>query len=421
MITIRRLLLAALAAPVLSACVDVSNQTIGGPNPPGGAMFRTYVAIGTSISSGWQSNGINDSTQQQAFPVLLAKDMGLTPGASFAYPSFALPGCPPPYTNPLTGARVSGGSSTTCATRTTTSAASFMNNISIPGIRTVQVLNIDTVPYYSDTLKLSQFVTGGMSPIAMLQKAQPTFVTLEMGANDVLAAASRADTTIVTPLASFQAAFNAIADSIAAIPNVAVAVSNLPAWQAVPYFTQGQVFFCLNSGACPGIPATVPYSLASFTVDASCAPSAAGGVGDSTLVPFPATGAITSALAGGHTASLNCGTGAALANGVAVGPVVTVPKFRVILAVYDGIDTYVASQAASRGWAFVNLHDTYMGALAAGSIRSFPDFTKPTSTLFGAYMSLDGVHPNAAGHKMIANAFITAINTTYGTTLAVIP
>src|SRR4029450_6169346 len=57
--------------------------------------FRSYVAIGNSITAGFQSDGINDSTQQRSFAVLLAKQMS----TRFAYPSLAGRGCRPPIAN----------------------------------------------------------------------------------------------------------------------------------------------------------------------------------------------------------------------------------------------------------------------------------------------------------------------------------
>ncbi len=87
------------------------------------------------------------------------------------------------------------------------------------------------------------------------------------------------------------------------------------------------------------------------------------------------------------------------------------------MTVYNAMNAYIASQASSRGWALADLNAAYLSALGAGSIASFPDFTKPTTTIFGRNMSLDGIHTSAAGHKMIANTFITAINTKYGTSL----
>jgi hypothetical protein len=48
-------------------------------------MFRNYVAIGNSITAGYQSSGINDSTQAQSYAVLVARQMG----TRFAFPALA--------------------------------------------------------------------------------------------------------------------------------------------------------------------------------------------------------------------------------------------------------------------------------------------------------------------------------------------
>ena len=40
---------------------------------------------------------------------------------------------------------------------------------------------------------------------------------------------------------------------------------------------------------------------------------------------------------------------------------------------------------------------------------------------FGKWFSLDGVHPTAAAHKVIANHIIAAINAKYGSTIPVAP
>src|SRR5213080_3887489 len=56
------------------------------PLPPqyaGGAMFQRYVAMGNSITAGFQSGGFNDSTQQQSYVGLVACKMG----SPFYYPS----------------------------------------------------------------------------------------------------------------------------------------------------------------------------------------------------------------------------------------------------------------------------------------------------------------------------------------------
>ena len=107
-----RIALAALAV-FATGCLD--NESVGPlGTPPGGTTFAGYIALGTSISAGVQSGGLSDSTQRRAFPYLLAKAMGFTPNANWYYPGFSAPGCPPPFTNPLTGARVGGGHATDC-------------------------------------------------------------------------------------------------------------------------------------------------------------------------------------------------------------------------------------------------------------------------------------------------------------------
>jgi lysophospholipase L1-like esterase len=417
----RKIAVATLALPLLAACSDlVTNDKLATVTPPsGGAMFSTYIALGTSISAGVQSGGINDSTQKQAFPYLLATKMGLTPGTNWMYPSFTMPGCPPPYTNPLTNTRVAGGTSTTCLVENPAYARPFQNNLGIPSIRAAQVLNILDLTYPgTDSLKAAQFVSGSRNPIDVLQMARPTFVTLEIGANDVLGAATHGDSTLLTPLATLEAKWTAIADTIA-LTGAKVAVANVPNVTVIPHFSAGVVFFCLKTGAagCP-VPATLPYSLATFTVDNSCAPSAVGGVGDKMLVGFTATATITQVLAGGGGANLNCGAGTAtvttLAGTAPTGPVLGPKTVAAIATEVVAVDSFIHLQANARGWAYVDFN----GLLAANAalIPPFPSFTTP-STLFGAIFSLDGIHPNAAGHKAIADAFVAAINAKYSTTL----
>jgi len=421
--TFRRLAIAALAVPFLAGCA--SNETLGTkPTPAGGATFARYVALGTSISAGLQSGGLNDSTQKQAFPYLLAQAMGLTVGANWDYPSFTMPGCPPPYTNPLTGARVTpagypASTGSSCYVRSPAHTGPFSGDLGLPSIRVAQVLNILDLSYpATDTLLAAMFITGSRNPLDVLMAERPTFVTFELGANDVLGAATHGSAALLTPLATFESTWSTIADSVVAT-GAKVAVANVPNVTVIPHFSAGVVFFCLKTGAagCP-VPATVPYSLATFTVDPSCAPAAAGGVGDQMLVAFNATATITGALAGGGAASLNCGAGTATyTDGTGTHPtgaVLTAAATTAIATEVVAIDSFIHLQAIARGWAYVDLN----GLLAANAalIPKFPNFSTP-ATLFGALFSLDGVHPNAAGHKAIADAFVAAVNAKYGSTL----
>jgi lysophospholipase L1-like esterase len=420
----RRLAWFALATLLAGCATDESLGTR--PDPAGGSLFRTYVAIGTSIGAGLQSGGINDSTQKQAYPYLLATAMGLTPGVDWAYPSFTVPGCPAPYTNILTGARVGGASATACALRSPASVAPLMQNVSIPGIRARQVFDItDTTYVLPDPFKLAQFITGSISPLEMMGRNGPTFVTLEIGANDVLWAGFTGSTTQLTPLADFQASFTTIADSIDSF-GAGVAVANVPNINNIPHFSAGVVFFCLKNGGCPAPLDTPqpPYNSANFTVSGSCAPSALGGVGDSMLVAFTATATITQVLSLGGAASLDCGAGTATvttgAGTAPTGAVITKATTIAIATRTVAINALIQAEATARNWALVDLNGLLDSVRTASpaNVPAFPSFTTP-STLFGPYLSLDGIHPNAAAHRLVARRFATALNTRYGTSLTI--
>src|SRR5437764_6992979 len=113
------------AVAVLVAC-DAQRDAVG-PTNLNSDIFRSYVAMGNSITAGWQSGGINDSTQQLAYPRLLSIQMG----TQYKYPSLVTPGCPPPVNNFQTQARLGGGTATTCALRAPASVSDVLNNVGV--------------------------------------------------------------------------------------------------------------------------------------------------------------------------------------------------------------------------------------------------------------------------------------------------
>ena len=77
-------------------------------------MFQRFVSLGNSITSGFRLGGINDSTQRQVYPVILAPAMR---GDSFLLRVAR-------YTNIFTGTRLGTGSTgTSCFFRATPTPA----------------------------------------------------------------------------------------------------------------------------------------------------------------------------------------------------------------------------------------------------------------------------------------------------------
>src|SRR2546427_10875770 len=91
--------------------------------------------MGTTITAGWQSDGINDSTQLQSFAVLIAQQMQ-TP---FYVPLMNRPGCRPPLTNIYLQTRVLPAVPGNCALRKTQPIPPpYINNVAVPGALVVE-------------------------------------------------------------------------------------------------------------------------------------------------------------------------------------------------------------------------------------------------------------------------------------------
>lgn len=126
-----------LTLPLVAACRD--SDTPAGPilGTSDGLLVR-YVAMGNSITAGFQSAGINDSTQRQSYAAVFASRAG----AVYNYPSLQMPGCPPPFVSNVLQTRVGGGTPTTCALRAVPAVPDpVLNNVAVPGAEVIDGLS----------------------------------------------------------------------------------------------------------------------------------------------------------------------------------------------------------------------------------------------------------------------------------------
>src|SRR5919107_1385982 len=107
-------LVACRDAPVAPTAPTVDANTLGaihsgddGSGSEGRGDFQRYVAIGTSVSMGWRSDGVWSEFQKSSWPAQLA---GLA-HRQMSVPSIHFPGCGAPLVAPLaSGVRVNGES-----------------------------------------------------------------------------------------------------------------------------------------------------------------------------------------------------------------------------------------------------------------------------------------------------------------------
>ena len=413
--TIRFGLALLLALPLVAAC---NNEAI---MPPVAAdpMFIRYASLGNSLTAGLQSGGMNDSTQLEAYPVLLAQAME----TDFVVPLLRSPGCPGPFINIFEQTRVGGAAAPPCALRSAP-PPTHINQLGIPGAEVVELFNYfdpGLVPSSTDAYKT--FLLGGLTPMQWARKIRPTFVSIAAGNNNLLGAAldeaNPGDPELVTPPAEFAASYNVLLDSLELLGSIEGGVligvqpivfqSGVP---SVPYFSPGAAWLQFEA-VFDGM--TAPLN--ALDVNLACATA---------YVPFPIGGgalalaqARVDSVVGGLlppqdlvTVEITCADNQAI----------TAAEMQNIAVTAAAYNAHIQQAAADRGWAYFDPAPVF-NQLAGinGAFRPFPAFLpsdpQHVPQPFGFAVSRDGIHWNALMHEAIAAGVIGAINAEYGTEL----
>ncbi len=400
---------AAISAVMALAACSSDKKLLGPTTPVGGDLFRSYVAMGNSITAGYQSGGISDATQRQSYAFLLAGRMG----TQYHYAALANPGCPAPIVNFNTQARPAGAQP--CALRLTSSITDILNNVAVPGASSYDPTAVNGTPFSN---ALTTFILGGKTQVARALDAKPTFVTIGIVGNDYLSFAVQDGRTAalagITPVATFTANYDAtISQLLAGAPDVKgvimanVLPTNVPI--LFPAAAMSNPTFKAGFDAQAGTPTTL---------DPSCT---AGGAGANSLINTFLAHQIR---AGAHPPIVACIPGGA--SGALPAPIGDIlildpGEQTTINTIVGGYNTYLQNKANSIGFAYYDPNTLLTTLKAAGTlIRATPNYASATAP-FGTGMSLDGVHPALAVHRLLANDLIGVINTKYGTSLTPVP
>ena len=385
--------LAAVLAVVATVAACSDDVDVLKPPAPDARILERYVAIGNSITAGYQSSGINDSTQRESYARLLAQQVG----TGYVYASLP-PGCAPPLLSFQTGARVNPPGA--CGL---TTSYPFLNNVAVPGATVVDF----TTPYSASFSGLTSLILGGRSQLRRALDVNPTFVTVWLGNNDVLAAGASGVLTPtagvspgVTPVNTFIAAYKAGADSLGAnVPRGVligvVNVSNIPLLFPAESLLTNPPFKAQFDAARGG----------ATTVLANC-------VGSRALVSL---GGLSSAAGRAALATISCVKGQPVAAAGETFILDATEQATIALAVAS-YNSYISTKADSMGYAYVDPNPVLETLRASGAVPAKPVFT--SAKPFGDYISLDGVHPAGPAHRLLTNLLIDTINAKYGTSIA---
>ena len=259
---------------------------------------------------------------------------------------------------------------------------------------------------------LTTFILGGETQVQRAAEAQPTFLSVWIGNNDVFNAslsgilpATPGISNGVTSIDQFTTNYKALIKSIKAIPTikggVLIGVINTT---NVPLLFPAQVLY---SPAAKG--AFNAAAGTATTLDPTTCPPTT-----TVLLNFQLAGAIR---AGAHPPTIFCEP---LPSPFApVGNVYVLDEAEQA-AVADTVNQYnalIAAEADSIGFAFVDPNPALVALREGGQIPVFPDLSQPTAA-FGNYFTLDGVHPSGTAHIALVNLIIDAVNAKYGTNIS---
>ena len=397
-----------LAAATIAACTNTKDLMMTTPVDP---LFKSYASLGNSITAGYQSGGINDSTQKQSYAVLFAA----AAETRFAIPALAMPGCAPPVDNFNTQTRVTpagypASTSTSCYLRVTSSVTPAVNNVAVPGAASVDPTALTS----ANSNALTTFILGGFTQDQRALLVNPTFLSVWIGNNDILANAlsgclvptASCIATGVTSQATFMTNYNNMTKGLKTSATLQGGVLF-----AVINVTNAPLLFHANLlNLSPAVRGRFEAAAGTaVSVDASC----------DNAIPLISFQMASYIRAGTLPPVVICKKGVLPAP---VGDLFVLDSVEVPAAVtaVTNFNVYIKAKADTLGWAYVDMNPTLLALKTAGAIPPFPDLTQPTKP-FGDYFSLDGVHPSALAHKTVANLMIDSVNAHYGTALPAVP
>ncbi len=380
----------ALALAACSSNSPSATSTAAAAQAANAGNFTTTYFLGDSLTAGYQSGSLIDTSQVNGWAPLVAAQ------AKFAItlPLIASPGAP----NQLTLAHLASPpllSTIGMLAGTTSGRDNFgaqPTDVAVPGALLNDALN--TTPLLNPTTgqqTLNQLVLGypGFGYSVVRSQAQQavaanaTTIFIWLGNNDALVADFAGSPAAMTPLATFTTQYQQLMSYLIANSNAHLVIANIPDVTAVAYMQPATTllgFFSAQTGA--------PVSVL----------SAALGIQPGDLVSLPGVQQVPAILGGTAKGPI------AATNILHAADVATVQ------ANVTAFNKVIAASAASAGATLVDINSLFAKTTANGITAN--GITGTTGFLGGVF-SLDGIHPTNTGYAVIANFFIDSMNASF--------
>ncbi|TDG36803.1 G-D-S-L family lipolytic protein [Pedobacter changchengzhani] len=383
----------------------------------GAANFSKYIAIGNSLTAGFADGGLYLEGQKVAYPNLIAEKMLAVGGGSFTSPFFTdaqsngsgylsltalVNGSPTltPVTNNLAYVDQAGH----LAKYTTE-----VQNLGVPGMR----LDLAFAPTFSAANPflerlLTSAQVGVTSYYQFIQGRNHTFFSLWLGNNDVLGYATNGAVTTdptnsLTDKATFSTLYSNLVNVLTAGGQKGV-VATIPDVTAIPYFNTVTPALLLAKAQAinPAFPAIFIQTGTGSVRVATAA--------DLIRLPFQTAGLFAVPNGSGQYYGLSP------QNPIANNWVLDKDE---VIKIKDYVTSYnaaIKSLANGKGLAIADTY-AYLNQVKLGVKVNGVDINSGFIT--GGAFSLDGVHLTPRGNAVIANVFINAINSKYGSNISI--
>lgn len=387
-------LIALLAAlPMQAADVDT-----------GIADFSMYVALGDSLTAGYQSGGLTEMYQVNSYPAMLARQAGV---ADFEQPLVSDPGIPPVMVlQHLVPSPVLAPASDTPGMPLNAELPRPYNNLGVPGANLYDLLNT--------TGDITNLLAGNQDNVmhdlilrdgehTALEQAiglNPSFVTLWIGANDILGAAVYAtpiEGVTMTPVENFEAMYQQALGALTQYTDADIVAITIPYVTVIPFVTTIEPYITLPDGSHVPIigsngplpeDAYVTLGASSLLAQGIGIPVELGGTGQ----PLPED----LQLVGGQ---------------VVPGFVLRPEEVAVINQRVDAFNDIIKNTAAAMGIPVLDINP-FLQRVKDGFFV-YGGFELSTEYLLGGVFSYDGVHPSTVGYALVANELVNLVNENY--------
>ncbi|MBW3660742.1 MAG: hypothetical protein KY397_03810 [Gemmatimonadetes bacterium] len=383
----------------------------GGPVGPvddltGRADLTRYVAIGNSLTAGFQSGALFASGQQCSVPALLARQAGIE---DFEMPLISEPGISSTpgagklelvSLQPLVIQRAA-----SAGQPTNIGLPRPFNNLGVPGALAFEALTAESAETSLTGNGFFDLVLRDRGTwLEQVDALGATFATVWLGNNEVLGFAISGGTAagLPIPVSSFGLVYQQFVRALLRTTEQVV-LFNIPDVTAIPFLTTIPPVVVNPATGQPVIgPDGQPVPLIGSEGGAA-GPLAAGDLVTLNALPLLSQGIGVPAALGG--------TGQPLPSAV----VLSEAEQAVARAAVQGYNQVIAGVAAENGLAVIDIL-ALLEEVATTGIQTDGGLLTD-EFLTGGTFSLDGVHPTCKGYGVVANRLIAAINARFGASI----